>query len=105
MVYEYIQLHEGKVSLESEEGKGARFIVDIPADLKREVQQEASEEIRIASPVMADVVDGAVGVQTFRKIEKTVLVVEDNKDFSHFLSQELGRIYNKVMTEPRHHSK
>lgn len=97
MVYEYIQLHEGKVSLESEEGKGSRFIVDIPADLKREVQQEASEENRIASPVMADVVDGAVGVQTFRKIEKTVLVVEDNEDFSHFLSQELGRIYNKVL--------
>lgn len=98
MVYEYIQLHEGKVSLESEEGKGSRFIVDIPADLKREVQQEASEENRIASPVMADVMDGAVGVQTFRKIEKTVLVVEDNEDFSHFLSQELGRIYNKVLT-------
>lgn len=98
MVYEYILLHEGKVSLESEEGKGSRFIVDIPADLKREVQQEASEENRIASPVMADVVDGAVGVQTFRKIEKTVLVVEDNEDFSHFLSQELGRIYNKVLT-------
>lgn len=98
MVYEYIQLHEGKVSLESEEGKGSRFIVDIPADLKREVQQEASEENRIASLVMADVVDGAVGVQTFRKIEKTVLVVEDNEDFSLFLSQELGRIYNKVLT-------
>ncbi len=98
MVYEYIKLHEGKVSLESEEGKGSRFIVDIPADLKREVQQEASEENRMAAPVMADVVDGAVGVQTSRKIEKTVLVVEDNGDFCHFLSQELSRIYNKVMT-------
>lgn len=97
MVYEYIQLHEGKVSLESEEGKGSRFIVDIPTDLKREVQQEASEENCIASPVMDDVVDGAVGVQTSRKIEKTVLVVEDNEDFSHFLYQELGRIYNKVL--------
>ena len=43
MVYEYIQLHEGKVSLESEEGKGSRFIVDIPADLKR------GEPHRIAS--------------------------------------------------------
>lgn len=98
MVYEYIRLHYGKISLESEEGKGSRFIVDIPADLKREVQQEASEENRMAAPVMADVVDGAVGVQTSRKIEKTVLVVEDNEDFSRFLSQELGRIYNKVMT-------
>lgn len=98
MVYEYLQLHEGKVSLESEEGKGSRFIVDIPADLKREVQQEASEENCIASSVMDDVVDGAVEVQTSRKIEKTVLVVEDNEDFSHFLSQELSRIYNKVLT-------
>lgn len=98
MVYEYIKLHEGKISLESEEGKGSRFIVDIPADLKREVQQEASEENRMAAPVMADVVDGVVGVQTSRKIEKTVLVVEDNEDFCHFLSQELSRIYNKVMT-------
>ena len=53
MVYEYIKLHEGKVSLESEEGKGSRFIVDIPADLKREVQQEASEENRMAAPVLA----------------------------------------------------
>lgn len=98
MVYEYIQLHGGKVSLESEEGKGSRFIVDIPADLKREVQQEASEENCLSSPVMADVVDGVVGVQTSRKIEKTVLVVEDNDEFRHFLSQELGRIYNKVLT-------
>lgn len=97
MVYEYIQLHGGKVSLESEEGKGSRFIVDIPADLKREVQQEASEENCLSSPVMADVVDGAVGVQTSRKIEKTVLVVEDNDEFRHFLSQELSRIYNKVL--------
>lgn len=98
MVYEYIQLHGGKVSLESEEGKGSRFIVDIPADLKREVQQEASEENCLSSPVMADVVDGAVGVQTSRKIEKTVLMVEDNDEFRHFLSKELGRIYNKVLT-------
>ena len=98
MVYEYIKLHEGKISLESEEGKGSRFIVDIPADLKRVVRQEASEENRMAAPVMADVVDGFVGVQTSRKIEKTVLVVEDNEDFCHFLSQELSRIYNKVMT-------
>ena len=98
MVYEYIQLHGGKVSLESEEGKGSRFIVDIPADLKREVQQEASEENCLSSPVMADVVDGAVGVQTSRKIEKTVLMVEDNDEFRHFLSQELSRIYNKVLT-------
>jgi signal transduction histidine kinase len=34
MVYEYVKLHQGKVSLESEEGKGSRFFVDIPTDLK-----------------------------------------------------------------------
>ena len=86
MVYEYIQLHEGKVSLESEEGKGARFIVDIPADLKREVQQEASEENRIASPVMADVGVGAVGEG------------DDGKGRNRRSHDGRGR-------DPRHHSK
>ena len=97
MVYEYVKLHQGKVSLESEVGKGSRFIVYIPTDLKHALQQEASEENRMQTPAMADVVDGAVGVQTTQKIEKTVMVVEDNDDFRHYLTRELSHIYNKVL--------
>ena len=97
IVYEYVKLHQGKISLESEEGKGSRFIVDIPTDLKHAMQQEAAQDNLFASSPAADAVDGATEVQGAKKIEKTVMVVEDNDDFRHFLHRELSHIYNKVL--------
>ena len=97
MVYEYVKLHQGKISLESEEGKGSRFIVDIPADLKHALQQEAAQDNLVAPSSAMDAIDGATEVQGQKKIEKTVMVVEDNDDFRHFLHRELSHIYNKVL--------
>lgn len=97
MVYEYVKIHQGKVSLESEEGKGSRFIVDIPTDLKHALQQEAAQDNQFASSFATDAVDGAMEVLGAKKIEKTVMVVEDNDDFRHFLQRELSHIYNKVL--------
>ena len=97
IVYEYVKLHQGKISLESEEGKGSRFIVDIPTDLKHAMQQEAAQDNLFVSSPAADAVDGATEVQGAKKIEKNVMVVEDNDDFRHFLHRELSHIYNKVL--------
>ena len=99
MVYEYVKLLQGKVSLESEVGKGSRFIVDIPTDLKHALLKEKalsdSSSASVSSSV--DAIDGATEVQTTKKIEKTVLVVEDNDEFRQFLQRELSHIYNKVL--------
>ncbi len=81
MVYEYVKLHQGKVSVESEVGKGSRFIVEIPIDLKQAVKPEAA--VPVALPA--------------KPVEKTVMVVEDNDDFRTFLFRELGRVYHKVL--------
>lgn len=97
MVYEYVKLHQGKISLESEEGKGSRFFVDIPTDLKHALQQEAAQDNQFVSSPATDAVDGATEVQGAKKIEKNVMVVEDNEDFRHFLHRELSHIYNKVL--------
>ena len=97
MVYEYVKMHQGKVSLESEEGKGSRFIVDIPTDLKHALQQEAAQDNLVAPSPAMDAIDGATEVQGAKKIEKTVMVVEDNDDFRRFLHRELSLIYNKVL--------
>lgn len=97
MVYEYVKLHQGKISLESEEGKGSRFFVDIPTDLKHALLQEAAQDNQFVSSPATDAVDGATEVQGAKKIEKTVMVVEDNDDFRHFLHRELSHIYNKVL--------
>lgn len=110
MVYEYVKMHQGKVAIESEVGKGSRFIVDIPTDLKHALQQEAelnennqkeqsavsvSDGVSLSS---SDAMNGAMEVPDQKKIEKTVMVVEDNDDFRHFLHRELSHIYNKVLT-------
>lgn len=98
MVHEYVKLHQGKVSIESEEGNGSRFIVDIPTDLKHALLQEAAQDNQLAPSPAVDAVDGATEVQETKTVEKTVLVVEDNDDFRHFLCRELSHIYNKVLT-------
>ena len=102
MVYEYIKLHQGKVSLESEVGKGSHFIVDIPTDLKHAMMQEkasleSSSEIQSSADSAVEIKTVESGTQTTPKMEKTILVVEDNDDFRQFLVRELGHIYNKVL--------
>ena len=146
MVYEYVKMHQGKVSVESEEGKGSRFIVDIPTDLKHALQQEAEKKEQVlqqeaekkeqalassavdATSTSSSVLDAIASSsvesssctssscttssdvsspdvenenqekQDSQKIEKTVMIVEDNDDFRHFLRRELSHIYNKVLT-------
>lgn len=87
MVQEYVRLHQGRISLESETGKGSRFIVELPTDLKNERTPDNAGAILPAPK-------GEAGVLA----KKTVLVVEDNDDFRHFLTGELSHLYHKVLT-------
>ncbi len=91
MVQEYVQLHEGEITLESELGQGSRFVVTLPTDLKPEALPALEETVN-----KGEASDAAATADTPAKKEKTVLVVEDNDDFRHFLVRELGCIYHNV---------
>lgn len=103
MVAEYVKLHQGKISLESKEGEGSRFIVELPADLKAETHEaslnrqtdDSSKQQSAANRQAVAPLGHQLGNHQF--IDKSILVVEDNEGFRQYLVKELSHIYNKVL--------
>lgn len=91
LIKEYVELHNGEVSVESHIGRGSIFNVYLPVDLQpmdEQLQHEAMEnEINIPSDSLslnlAAVVDN----------RKKLLLVEDNKEFRSFLREQLEEFY------------
>jgi len=93
-------LHYGKIEVESEEGKGSVFIVRLPLDKAtysdKEIINEVSEEA-----IVKDKSDFVLDLnfdykEDIVKEEKpfSVLIVEDNKDISNYLTDNLSHAYN-----------
>lgn len=91
LVKEYVDMHEGKITVESEKDKGSVFTVYIPADLKSEEDisdrngQEQEKEIESESEQPSS--------------KKTVLVIEDNTEFRHFLAEQLNNEFKALEAE------
>lgn|GEM_PF-3315585 len=89
LVKEYIELHSGRVSLESEVGKGSVFILELPksritnAELSNKTKQH--EELTFPSyPVL-------------EKKDKTILVVDDHKEMQQYLKGVLGKFAKVIV--------
>jgi DNA-binding response OmpR family regulator len=83
LVKEYVELHQGRVSVESEVGAGTVFRLEIPMTLGS-VSAEKKETTGMLEESVA---------KPMQKSAKTLLVVEDNEDLRHFLVTELGKAY------------
>ena len=77
-----MKLHQGKISLESKEGEGSRFIVELPADLKAETHEaslnrqtdDSSKQQSAANRQAVAPLGHQLGNHQF--IDKSILVVE-----------------------------
>ncbi len=87
LVKEYVILHHGQINLRSKKGEGSTFELFIPTDLKDDSDLKESVEVFTSK---SD--DGIKYSGT-----KTVLVVEDNQEFQHFLVEQL-KVKFKVIT-------
>ncbi|WP_321480467.1 response regulator [uncultured Bacteroides sp.] len=77
-----VELHNGKISVESEEGKGSTFQIVIPI-CKSEIQQDTDKATDDSSE------NNPSG--NYSTGDMRILIVEDNDDLRHFMIRPLGK--------------
>lgn len=81
---EYVHLHEGRLTVQSETNVGSTFSIYIPTDLKpqsEEILSEKSQNVAIKSTVLQP------------DLSKKILIVEDNDEFRSYLKAELSQYF------------
>lgn len=89
LVKEYVELHQGRVSVESEVGAGTVFRLELPMNLG-----PVSAEKKETTGLLEESVS-----KPMQKSAQTLLVVEDNEELRNFLVTELGKNY-RVLEAP-----
>lgn len=100
LVKSLILLHKGRLTVYSERDKGSEFIVAIPCEYNDYLEEERT----LISQTPAILTQHFSGADTYTETESKlslvnkanlhILLVEDNDDVRHFLSQSLSEAYN-----------
>ena len=107
LVQRLVELHHGRIELQSEKGKGSTFSVYFPQDLsvykpdewRKTSSGEADDAVHSTNPKEMYFVDTekSAGEEKTSEEEgnkRTVLVVEDNEEIRHYLSDGLSRMFS-----------
>ena len=93
LVREYVNLHGGRVAVDSRIDRGSVFTVRLPMDLKPE-REDVPEDVAGTEP--SEVKEGATAVSVADDNMRKLLLVEDNREFRTFLKEQLEDFYRIV---------
>lgn len=97
VVKAFVELHEGSVSVESQKGKGAKFIVAIPIRHVSETPETVEKGIsETETETELDRIEGEIDIDATKPL---VEIVDDNPDVRVLLRNLLHRDYNVVEAE------
>lgn len=111
LVQRLVELHHGRIELESQENKGSTFSIYLPTEESAYSQEERLSENEVEAEQIYTTNDQDMYIVDTEEMEKaefsdsgdhkkeTLLVVEDNLDILQYLSEELGRTYRVLRAE------
>jgi signal transduction histidine kinase/DNA-binding response OmpR family regulator/ligand-binding sensor domain-containing protein len=98
LVKEYVEMHGGRISLESQPGQGAKFIVSLPLGkehLKDDEFEMAKEPEISEEPILSGIDDTQPAKEPLQKAPEEaplILIVDDHPDMLSYIS---GRLKNQ----------
>lgn len=101
---EFVTLHGGEISINSEKDKGTTFKIILPIIETKQVLEEKSA--MISSKIIREFEDYEANLiknNAKHTFENTIILIEDNRDLNLFLNQKLEKQYNVVATENAEH--
>ncbi|WP_435358010.1 hybrid sensor histidine kinase/response regulator transcription factor [Emticicia sp. SJ17W-69] len=97
---EFVTLHGGEISINSEKNKGTTFKISLPIIETKQVLEEKSTAISYKTTYEFDDSEPLlIKNNSKHTFENTIILIEDNRDLNLFLNQKLEKQYNVVATE------
>jgi signal transduction histidine kinase/ligand-binding sensor domain-containing protein/DNA-binding response OmpR family regulator len=96
IVKNLVDLHHGKITVESEEGQGSRFVVELPISaLTPALSPEKERNMSVTSESIPTSIPEESGEREMSEdsAEQSVLIVEDDEDMLRFISNHFRKDY------------